>query len=1148
MRQHAHALQKTPRHRHMERNIFSFSSKAVPNTLFHVAFFSGIEGLNKLFNFHITLLHSDTTLDPGRLLSAPCRFEILREGGEAAVFSGYLDSVEQKGRYGDFITCEVHLRPAFAKLERIVQSTIFLNKTVEEVLRDLLHSQQFFSFPYEFNILQTDYPRQEFSMQYQESIYEYASWRMEEQGIYFYFEEINGRDTVIFSDDPHAHKTGEDLLLQYRPVSGMEGNHFEEVIHNFSLQQQSQPRQVVIRSCSWHNPNAVILGKATVDPAGIGDVYLTNEYVETSEQAKRLARIRAQELQCRARIFHGASSVPLLRPGRVFRLAGHYCEAFNKNYLVTEIHHEGRQDAYLHLKLGLPAQPGDEQLYYRNSFTCQEAERPFRPARTARRTSIPGVLHAFVAGEGSGKTAYMDEFGRYKLYFPFDVSGRSGGNCSCWIRRALPQVGKNSGLALPLQPGSEVLVTFENGNPDLPVITGALANAETGSVSSMSNPHMQGLRSAGGNSISINNADTKQGLSLHSAGGGTLGFQSGSLEIGYLNSANWLQFADMAMTHISGIASSIRSFKSASLTTTTLKQQKCAIASAILQAVAQCCDIGTDINNQTGLASASGGLKALAMLLSANTEPSIQLLNLISKNSDTDNTTYRTTISAGPDKSGLEANIFQSRNEQLGIILASLITKTASISLQSKNADDTRKEMDAKSKEADATIAKYNEDTSQSDSSKTDSDKQQATLSDLDKDTVKLLTSLAEEDKKYANIAKVTSVCQPVITGVSELLPEILACILLFSEKKTADNYHGILLDARQSNINMVARDAISQHAARGHLRNTLELGGLLTVAPEASNKAIGEKKGSDSTSTTNINILKPYNENVINLGTYLPNNSDHATDFMAQDDPVFEKAYWYNKKQVNNYININFEQDINLRKKDTFIADTTHLHTMRNDKAYLYSKHQAHIRGGYALELSAGDITESSKKTGRILLLGQGQASVPKNINPPPVFNYNFPPHGVTILSSNSSILLESRSKNEHNIYQNNTSKSGNNDVAPLSGALLGTKEFQLYCKNVANVEDVTAIQGQDKKLTLTVSNGGTKATVELTDESITLSAAGATLTISGGNITLKAAERNSIDIGCIKFDNSKISCNNGILQLQNGAIKIVSNSRKKQ
>ena len=115
-------------------------------------------------------------------------------------------------------------------------------------------------------------------------------------------------------------------------------------------------------------------------------------------------------------------------------------------------------------------------MYYRNTFSCIESEVPYRPARKAPRSKVSGVIRAFVDGAGSGARAEMDEYGRYKLVFPFDISGRKGGNASCWIRMAQPQVGKDSGLSLPLLPGTEVIVSFIGGNPDRPVITGALPN------------------------------------------------------------------------------------------------------------------------------------------------------------------------------------------------------------------------------------------------------------------------------------------------------------------------------------------------------------------------------------------------------------------------------------------------------------------------------------------------------------------------------------------------------------------------------------------------------------------------------------------------------------------------------------------------
>lgn len=413
---------------------FRFFSPVQTEKPFHVVRFSGVEGLHRLFDFHIDLVSADAAVDTGKLLAAPCRFEVLRDGDAApAVFSGYPACVEQRGFFSGYAWYAVHLRPAFWKLSQIRQSAIFLNKNLEDVLRELMQSQPFFQFPHEFRLMAQDYPRPEFAMQYQESLYDYMCWRMEEQGAYFYCEEKDGTDTVIFADTPQSHSAEHAPRLRYAPASGLEGERREEVIVSFSLAQTPLPRRVALRSYDWRNPNRPVVGIADVDTDGLGDVYLSNEYVDNDAEATRLATIRAQELRCRGRLFHGTSSVPVLRPGRIFRLDGHYNDAFNRDYLVTEITHEGRQDAYLSLGLGIPLQDADEHLYYRNTFTCMEADIPYRPARTAPRNHISGVLRAFVAGDGSGARAEMDNYGRYKLHFPFDISGRTGGNGSCWI-------------------------------------------------------------------------------------------------------------------------------------------------------------------------------------------------------------------------------------------------------------------------------------------------------------------------------------------------------------------------------------------------------------------------------------------------------------------------------------------------------------------------------------------------------------------------------------------------------------------------------------------------------------------------------------------------------------------------------------------
>ncbi len=542
---------------------FRFISPVQTETPFHVTGFTGVEGLHRLFDFHIDLVCADAAVDTGRLLAAPCRFEILRDGDAApAVFSGYPARVEQRGFFNGYAYYSVHLRPTLWKLTQLRQSALFLDKKLEDVLRELVSSQTFFQFPHEFRLTAGDYPAPEFAMQYQETLYDYICWRMEEQGAYFYFEEKDGADKVIFADAPQSHDAGAAPTLFYAPASGLEGDRREEIIVSFSLAQTPLPRRVVLRSYDWRNPNKPVVGMADVDVNGLGDVYLSNEYVDKDADAARLASIRAQELRCRGRLFHGTSSAPTLRPGRIFRLDRHYSPAFNRDYLVTEITHEGRQDAYLTLGLGIPLRDADEHLYYRNSFTCMEADVPYRPARTAPRNHIPGVLRAFVAGDGSGARAETDEYGRYKLTFPFDLSGRTGGNVSCWIRRAQPQVGKDSGLSLPLLPGTEVLVSFVDGNPDLPVIAGALANGETGSISGAGNANFQGLRTPGGNQITINDTDNKQGISLATAAGSGLTVAAGSTESALLDAAHITQAAGAASTQMAGFGlSQISGFK-----------------------------------------------------------------------------------------------------------------------------------------------------------------------------------------------------------------------------------------------------------------------------------------------------------------------------------------------------------------------------------------------------------------------------------------------------------------------------------------------------------------------------------------------------------------------------------------------------------
>lgn len=549
-----------------DTELFRFEVDGMDRDTFHVLSFRGAEVLSSLFSFDIELVSKDISLDLEELLASDAKLTIKR-GGDLpdAVFAGRPAAARQTGNFGEYAYYSVTLRPAFWKFTQLVQSAIFLNQTAPETVDELISEERGFPLNFEMR-LTAEYPKQEFAMQHEESVYDYIAWRMEQQGAYFYF--APDGDKVIFSDSPQSHD-GSAGTIYYSPATGLEGDKTGEVATAFSLCQTPLPARVVVRSYSWKNPNVPIVAEAEVSPRGFGDVYLAHEPAETHADAQRIAEIRAEELKCRSKIYSGVSASPLVRPGAVFTLDRHYNEKFNRDYMVTEVTHEGAQEAFISMGLGIPIRGAVEHLFYRNEFRCVESDTPYRPERKAPRAKITGVMRAFVDGAGSGARAETDEYGRYKLVFPFDISGRKGGNGSCWIRMSQQQAGPDSGLALPVQPGVEALVSFEEGDPDRPYISGVLASGETGSIYGSGNRNISGLRTAGGNQITINDEDNKQGISMMMPTGSGIMMSAGSSDLAVNATDTAVAATSTCSTDLAGVLkTNLCGFRSVTCSTT----------------------------------------------------------------------------------------------------------------------------------------------------------------------------------------------------------------------------------------------------------------------------------------------------------------------------------------------------------------------------------------------------------------------------------------------------------------------------------------------------------------------------------------------------------------------------------------------------
>jgi type VI secretion system VgrG family protein len=788
-----------------ETELFRFVSRALPDEALHVVRFRGAEGINELFSFTIDLVSPNMSLDTEKLLSDRATFTITREDGTQAVFNGYPASVEQGGAFHGYSYYTVELRPALWKMTRIVQSRIFLDQTLGETLAELLRSESFFSFPFALDFTRADYPRREFAMQYEESVYDYLLWRLEEQGAYYYFEQSEERDTIHFADGPTSHLAqAHGDVLRYAPVSGLERTPSGEGVISFTLSQTQLPRQVVIRSYSWTNPNKPIVGIAPVSDNGLGDVYLTGENVESDAEAERLARLRAEALRCQARRFSGTSAVPDLRPGYTFRLEGHHNAALNQEYLITQLTHEGSQESFINLGLGLPLEGVADHLFYRNDFACIEARMPFRPQKTAPRAKISGVIHAFIDGASDGSRPEIDEFGRYKLLFPFDISSRRDGKASCWIRRAQEQVGRDSGMSFPLLNGTEVLVSFVDGNPDRPYITGALSNVETGALTRNGNRNVSGISTPGGNALIFGDVSKKQGISLTSASGNGFTMGSGGLDLGVSSYTTWGSVSADGGTELAGIAKNVVSGNS--ILNEVMAPGGYKYLFPVFEAMQEALAAGANGFSQTADAGDDVGANSLYMTAAKTAVALVSTVweTVVFAKDRATNYGFTVRSEEGSTMSKLTAPTNVAETVLLFLaMLASASGKTYA------GAEDAAKEEEEDKKEADEEEEKEKKE---ADGEEDEEKKKQAYAKAEDK-----------KQKAYAKAEnkKQRAVSSALASSLSDLLPEIIAkATSLYISKGLLSkaNMGGVLLHAQDANIGLHSGTTIGLAAKQGML------------------------------------------------------------------------------------------------------------------------------------------------------------------------------------------------------------------------------------------------------------------------------------------------------------------------------------------
>ena len=316
--------------------------------------------------------------------------------------------------------------------------------------------------------LSASYPSREYVVQYDETDFDFVNRMLEHWGIFFYFDHRPDGEVMVLGDGPSAFvELPDHAEVAFRPTAG--AVEWSGHVNHLTRQHRVCTGNVTVVDYNWRTPNAQPTGGAPADEhAGHGTQTFYGEHVKDGGEAAVIARARAEALISGRETYRAQATVQGLQPGHRFQLDDHPSGALNQEYAVTRV------DLSIH-RGGAAGGEGRERAH-RMELIPYGA--PWRPPRVTPKPRIEGLLPGLI-DSGGGAGAPIDELGRYKVVLPFDAVGAKGGAASRWIRMAQSSTGPGYGMHFPLRPGVEVAIAHTCGDPDRPIIVGAVPNANS---------------------------------------------------------------------------------------------------------------------------------------------------------------------------------------------------------------------------------------------------------------------------------------------------------------------------------------------------------------------------------------------------------------------------------------------------------------------------------------------------------------------------------------------------------------------------------------------------------------------------------------------------------------------------------------------
>jgi len=464
--------------------------------LLKAIYIGGQEGISEIYQFEIHAWAGvDEEVEFADIIGQPVSMRAtLDEEGERW-FHGIARSITRDRYNLHTITYRIEMVPKLWTLTQRTQSRIFQQLTIPDILKKVFAGLDMVWR------LTGQYEPRDYCVQYKESDYDFASRLMAEEGIYYYFKHSDEKHEMIVADTPQGH---DELEFKNEiPFDDEIGNPGDlETIRQWTKTQELRPGKVTLWDHCFELPHKNLETSVKVNaPLTIGKVQhklnaganealeiyeYPGEYAQRfdgiapggGEQSDRIGKIQGDgERTSRIRIEEEAAQMIRMRgetqylnmtPGFKFNLTGHFSD--DDEYVITTVSHSISEQG------GYGMESSEIVVDRHVSFTCIPLALPFRPKRLASKPRIHGTQVALVTGP-AGEEIFTDKYGRIKVQFFWDRQGQFDGGSSCWVRVATPWAGNNWGMVHIPRIGQEVVIAFEEGDPDQPMAVGSVYNA-----------------------------------------------------------------------------------------------------------------------------------------------------------------------------------------------------------------------------------------------------------------------------------------------------------------------------------------------------------------------------------------------------------------------------------------------------------------------------------------------------------------------------------------------------------------------------------------------------------------------------------------------------------------------------------------------